>query len=337
MKKTPKRKHHGRKDSIVVAIIISAVLALVIGGITVSILFPKNDDSSASDGSSSYEDVHAKIPGHGFLEKWQTDAQSHWRICKHKTCTDIIDKADHTWDEGTVLSEATDSTDGQTKYVCTVCKRTKIDTVSIKDDDISSGNQTPDNNETNNSTVDTADKWPESINIADFENFSFSQSVTSPYNEKFDRIDYIVMLFTKDQATSNTGVQFTNGDVESGEYTEYAGDDIATKRKEITDVVFALLADKNNFTEQTNESEMTQPSRWFAASKSMTATVKLLGTEEEITLNNISVTFSSSKLSTIYFEYLDGDVEKKVYWSFYHYGDTSFEFPENPFEDTDNP
>ena len=331
MKKTPKRKHNGRKDSIVVAIIISAVLALVIGGVTVSIIFNKNDGSDTSDGASSYEDVHAQIPGHGFLQQWQTDAQSHWRICKYKTCDDIIDKADHTWDEGTVLSAPTETTDGQTKYVCTVCGRSKTDTVSTKDDN--SGDQTPENNETNNNTsTDTADNWPESINISDFENFSFSQGVTSPYGE-IERIDYTSFCFTKDKATSTTSVQFTNGDVEGGEYTEYTGDDITAKSKEITDVVFAILADKNKFTEQTNESDMTQPSRWFTASESMTATVKLLGTEEEITLNNISVTFSSSKLSTLYFEYLDGDVEKKVSWSFYHYGETSFEFPEYPVED----
>lgn len=329
MKKTPKiKKRIGQSSSIVVAIIIAVFLALLIGGITVSILFPKNDDSGSGNGSSSYEDVHAQIPGHGFLQQWQTDAQSHWRICKYKTCEEIIDKADHTWGEGTVLSTPTESTDGQTKYVCTVCGRSKTDTVSIKDD--ASADNTPDNSGTNNTpTTDTADKWPESINISDFENFSFSQDVTSPYGE-IERIDRTFFCFTKDKATSNTGVQFTNGDVEGGTYTEYTGNDITAKSKEITDVVFAILSDKNKFTEQTNESDINQPPRWFAATESMPVTVKTLGTSENITLNNISVTFSSSKLSSLSFEYLDGDVTKKVSWSFYHYGTTSFDFPEYP-------
>lgn len=332
MKKAPKtKKYTGPSSSAVVAIIIAVFFALLIGGITISILLPKDDDPSSDSGSSSYEDVHAQIPGHGFLQQWQTDAQSHWRICKYKTCEEIIDKADHTWGEPTVISDPTETSDGQTRYVCTVCGRVRTDTVSIKDDN--SDDNTLDDNETDNTpAIDTADNWPERINISDFENFSFSQDITSPYGE-IERTDRTLFCFTKDKATSNTGVQFTNGDVESGKYTEYTGDDITAKSKEITDVVFAILADKTKFTEQTNESDITQPSRCFVATESMPVTVKTLGTSEIITLSNVSVTFASSKLSSLSFEYLDGDVIKKVSWSFYHYGTTTFDLPEYPVDD----
>ncbi|MBP3369610.1 MAG: hypothetical protein J6L85_02555 [Clostridia bacterium] len=335
MKKAPKRKHTKKNGTVVVAIILSAVLALIIGGVTVSILMPILNGSE--DENLSYEDAHAKIPGHGFLDAYQTDANSHWRICKHKTCTDIIDKGDHEWDEGTVISEPTDTTAGQTKYVCTVCGRSKVQTISANNG--SSSIPTPDDNN-NSTTPEPSISWPEEIKLSDFENFSFSQSVTSPYehdgDEKLERIDSSVMLFTKEKASLNTQYQITNGDVGSGEQKEYTGDDIAAKRKEITDVVFAILADKDKFITPEDDGDIVKPDHNFVATESMTVLVKLLNAEKEITLENIAVDFYDSRLSEISFEYADGEVRKQVTWSFYHYGETSFDPLTNPNESDDN-
>ena len=72
----------------------------------------------------SYEIMIPSL-GHSFSNKWSKDETYHWRVstCGHDVVTD---KATHDWDDGTTLLEATHTTDGQTKYTCTVCGATKI-------------------------------------------------------------------------------------------------------------------------------------------------------------------------------------------------------------------
>lgn len=70
--------------------------------------------------------------GHDFLPQWSTNATHHWHDCSEKTCTAQIDRAEHTWGEPTLLKEATFQESGELKYVCTVCQRSKIDTVDFE-------------------------------------------------------------------------------------------------------------------------------------------------------------------------------------------------------------
>ena len=50
---------------------------------------------------------------------WKHDDDEHWRECT--VCGKITDKAAHTWGDWTVVTEATDTTDGLRERVCTVC------------------------------------------------------------------------------------------------------------------------------------------------------------------------------------------------------------------------
>lgn len=58
---------------------------------------------------------------HSYATEWSTDEDYHWHFCTASNCKDIGDKANHTWDEGTVKSPATKETDGVMAYTCTVC------------------------------------------------------------------------------------------------------------------------------------------------------------------------------------------------------------------------
>lgn len=64
---------------------------------------------------------------HTFKTDWEKDATHHWHACEDADCTEVSDKAEHTWDEGEETTFATDTADGVMTYTCTVCKQTKTE------------------------------------------------------------------------------------------------------------------------------------------------------------------------------------------------------------------
>ncbi len=62
-----------------------------------------------------------------FSTEWSKDSTSHWHACTKEGCTEISDKADHTWDEGKTNVEATPDEDGEKTFTCTVCSQTKTE------------------------------------------------------------------------------------------------------------------------------------------------------------------------------------------------------------------
>lgn len=78
--------------------------------------------------------------GHTFdMERWASDAQTHWHpaTCAH---TDLKkDEAEHTWNEGVVIKPADYGVVGTKKFTCTVCgyeKTEDIDALGAKDNEI---------------------------------------------------------------------------------------------------------------------------------------------------------------------------------------------------------
>lgn len=69
---------------------------------------------------------------HTYSTTWSHDASEHWHQCTLDGHTDVADKAAHTWDEGTVTTKATFTSDGEKTYTCTVCEKTKTETVTME-------------------------------------------------------------------------------------------------------------------------------------------------------------------------------------------------------------
>ena len=63
---------------------------------------------------------------------WSSDATYHWHDCTVSGCGEQFDKAEHVWDEGTVTTKATFTSDGEKTYTCTVCEKTKTETVTME-------------------------------------------------------------------------------------------------------------------------------------------------------------------------------------------------------------
>lgn len=63
---------------------------------------------------------------------WSSDATYHWHDCTVSGCGEQFDKAAHIWDEGTITTESTFTSDGEKTYTCTVCQKTKTETVTME-------------------------------------------------------------------------------------------------------------------------------------------------------------------------------------------------------------
>ena len=65
--------------------------------------------------------------------RWDSDAENHWRpaTCSHTDEKESIEK--HTWNEGVVTTEPTETTEGVKTYTCSKCGRTKTATIGRLD------------------------------------------------------------------------------------------------------------------------------------------------------------------------------------------------------------
>lgn len=66
---------------------------------------------------------------HTYSAEWSKDTTHHWHDCEDKDCTEVADKAEHTWNGGEVTTPATPATSGVTIFTCTVCGQTKTESL----------------------------------------------------------------------------------------------------------------------------------------------------------------------------------------------------------------
>lgn len=71
--------------------------------------------------------------GHSAAEAWSKDVTNHWHVCTRDGCGAKVDEATHTWDDGKVTTEATETTEGVKTYTCTVegCGATKTESIPM--------------------------------------------------------------------------------------------------------------------------------------------------------------------------------------------------------------
>lgn len=71
-----------------------------------------------------------QVHEHSFSETWENDVENHWHVCTGEGCTEISAKAAHTWDSGVITQDATETEDGVKTFTCTVCGRTRTESIS---------------------------------------------------------------------------------------------------------------------------------------------------------------------------------------------------------------
>ena len=90
-----------------------------------------------------------------FSTAWSTDAAAHWHACEDESCVEIADKADHTWNNGEITTEATQEADGVKTFTCTVCGYAKTEPVAF--------------------TGMTEDAWNAAFSADVFKNFTYNE------------------------------------------------------------------------------------------------------------------------------------------------------------------
>lgn len=73
----------------------------------------------------------SKAHEHSFATEWSKDATHHWHACIGEGCTDVVDKAEHTWNAGEITTPATATADGIKTFTCTACGATKTESVQL--------------------------------------------------------------------------------------------------------------------------------------------------------------------------------------------------------------
>ena len=68
--------------------------------------------------------------GHNPSDKWTYDSENHWKECTTEGCGEKLDTAAHSFDDGVITTEPTDTTDGVKTYTCKVCGYEKTEAVS---------------------------------------------------------------------------------------------------------------------------------------------------------------------------------------------------------------
>ena len=99
------------------------------GGDNPSSAKPEPGTSSSEVPIHSDASTHSEVPTHQFEKTWSTDENYHWHACTIAGHSDTKDKAAHTWDAGVVTTPADYGKDGEKTFSCTVCGKTKVETL----------------------------------------------------------------------------------------------------------------------------------------------------------------------------------------------------------------
>lgn len=81
----------------------------------------------ACDGGNPTSDPaeHTHTPA----ENWSSNDESHWHACQDSSCTEKLDLASHTYDDGEVTKEATCDAEGEKTFTCTACGAIKVEKI----------------------------------------------------------------------------------------------------------------------------------------------------------------------------------------------------------------
>ena len=62
---------------------------------------------------------------HTFATEWSTSSTEHWHACTGKDCTEVADKATHSWDAGVITTQPTEDKQGVKTFTCAGCGKVK--------------------------------------------------------------------------------------------------------------------------------------------------------------------------------------------------------------------
>ena len=67
--------------------------------------------------------------GHTPSAEWSYDSENHWKKCTNEGCNEKFELAAHTFDNGVITAEPTETSEGVRTYTCTVCGYEKTESI----------------------------------------------------------------------------------------------------------------------------------------------------------------------------------------------------------------
>ena len=105
---------------------------------------------------------------HVYKTEWMADGTHHWHVCEKEDCTELADKAEHSWDEGRISVPAEAGTPGLKIITCYVCGETRDEELVMK-------------------TTVTDEEWKNAFNLKNYTVSGFVVEVGGeqhPFSEK---------------------------------------------------------------------------------------------------------------------------------------------------------
>lgn len=239
---------------------------------------------------------------HTFSSDWTSDATHHWHKCDGEICLEVSDKAEHTWDTGTVKTEATADKAGEMTYTCTVCKATKGESFEFAGID--------------------EDKWQDSIAEQKFDNVTINYSLVNT-----EMTQEHVVKITKDKVYRKMTYIIPDSSEPMEMDQVFTGDDAVYEKDMFMSIFLSLLAERDNFVWNADESA-------YLASEKVTASIDMpevgFSATEEMTNGKVKFDasgnleyFSCTLKETVYQGgAVAGVVTGEVVWTFSAYGTT---------------
>lgn len=94
-----------------------------------------------------------------FSKDWTSDEDFHWHACNVSGCEEVLDKAQHTWNDGEITTKATQDSEGVKTFTCDTCSATKTEGVEF--------------------TGLSKQEWNLALSDSAFENFSYAEVATT--------------------------------------------------------------------------------------------------------------------------------------------------------------
>ena len=164
---------------------------------------------------------------HEFATEWSKDETHHWLACTGTDCTEISDKAEHTWDEGEITTAPTTDADGEKTFTCTVCQAKKSKTLKLLD----------------------AESWAKMLAWLEYENYTLeiTQAMKLTPQDAAASRQVVKMKFTADKVAYEQTVYLGDEKGELGADV-YTGEDAESVKHENTFMIAEFLKDFSKYT-----------------------------------------------------------------------------------------
>lgn len=237
---------------------------------------------------------------HTFKTEWATDAGYHWHECEGENCLEVADKAEHTWDDGKITTEATEEEKGKKTFTCTVCNATKGEDVAFEGV--------------------SEEKWEQSLSEQKFDNVTINYELN---NETMEQT--CVVKIAGDKVYRGGTVMMEGMDAPEEMTVVFDGEEAVIQKTMFLEVFLGLLAERDNFVYDAEKNVYINPkdvSVDVESSEDHRANETMKNGEVKFNANGLIEFFSCELTETVYFNDTVRSITTNATWTFSDYGTT---------------